>query len=50
MHKLEENMVNSHVPSLLKIKYLKEDCWNSTSNFPTGMKDELKPEQKKKKK
>ena len=41
MHKLEETTANSHMPSLLKIKHLKEACWHSTNYFPTGMKDGL---------
>jgi hypothetical protein len=41
MHKLEETMVSSHMPSLLKIEHLKEACCNSTNYFPTGMKDGL---------
>ena len=49
MHKLEETMMNSHTFSLVKIKHLKEACWKSHKKFPTGMKDELKPEQKSKK-
>ena len=42
MHKIKETMENSHVPSLLRIKNLKEVCWHSHKEFSHRNKGRIK--------